>query len=112
MVDVRAQLVHESDPASLMVGCVDEDAAPFRCNFACCFSKLRAAVAAKGPKRVTGQTLRVKPGQDRAAVADVPTHEREVHRSGSKLERTQLELPEGGTERECRDLAKGHSALL
>ena len=84
---VRAQLVHEPDPTSLMVGGVDEDTAPFRCNFACCLSKLRAAVAAKRPERVTGQTLRVEPGQDRAALADVAAHEREIHPSGSKLER-------------------------
>jgi hypothetical protein len=45
------------------------------CNFASCLTKLRAAVAAKRPERVTGQALRVEPGQDRAAVADIPTQE-------------------------------------
>jgi hypothetical protein len=54
----------------------------------------------------------VEPGEDRAAVADLPAHEREVHHSGGELERTQLELPEGGAEGERRDLARGHSALL
>jgi hypothetical protein len=54
----------------------------------------------------------MEPGQDRAAVADLAAQEREVHRSGSKLERAQLELPEGGAERKRGDLAEGHAALL
>jgi hypothetical protein len=47
----------------------------------------------------------VEPGQDRAAVADVAAHESEVHLSGGKLERSQIELPEGGAQRERRNLA-------
>ena len=81
-----------------MVGCIDEDAAPFRGNLACRLSKLGATIAAKRPERVTGDARRVEPGQDGASVADLP-HEREVHRPGRELERTQLELPEGGAER-------------
>jgi hypothetical protein len=109
---VRAQLVDEPDPAPLLVGCVNEDAASFSCNCAPCLSKLRAAVTAKRPQRVTGQALRVEPGQDRVAVADLAAHEREVHPPGRKLERVQLELPEGGTERKRGDRAKRHSELL
>ena len=51
---VRAQFVHEPDPASLVVGCVDEDAPSFCRNLAGRLSELGAAVAAKRPKRVTG----------------------------------------------------------
>jgi hypothetical protein len=54
----------------------------------------------------------VEPGQDGAAVADIAAHEREVHRSGSKLEGAQLELPEGGAERKRGDLPKRHAELL
>jgi hypothetical protein len=54
----------------------------------------------------------VEAGQDGAAVADLAAHEREVHLSGGKLERAQLELAEGGAQRERRDLAKGHVGLL
>ena len=69
---VGAQLVHEPDPASFLVGCVDEDAAPFSCDRTCRLSKLGAAVAAKRAKRVTRQAFRVEPGQDRPAVARCP----------------------------------------
>jgi len=54
----------------------------------------------------------VKPGQDGAAVADFATQEREVHPARRKLERAQLELPEGGAERKRGDLAQRHSGLL
>jgi hypothetical protein len=74
--------------------------------------ELRATVTAKRPERITGQTLRVEPCQDRAAVAEVPAHEREVDASRSKLERSQPELAEGGAERERRDVTKKHAALL
>ena len=109
---VRAQLVHEPDPTSLVVGCVNEDAPSFCRNLAGRLSELGAAVAAKRPERVTGQTLRVEPCQDRAAVPDLPTHEREVHMSGFELEGPQLERSESGAERERSDVTKGHAALL
>jgi hypothetical protein len=54
----------------------------------------------------------VEPCQDGAAVADLPTHEREVDLSGSELERSQLELSERGAERQRRDVMKAHAALL
>ena len=51
---VGAQLVDQPDPASLVVGCIDEDAAPFRGDLARGLSKLGAAIAAKRPECVTG----------------------------------------------------------
>src|SRR4029450_694015 len=97
---VRTELVHEPDSAPFVVSCIDKDAAPFCCDLARRLSKLGATIAAKRSECVTGQALGVEPGQDRPAVADLPTHEREIHLSGSELERTQFELSECGAERQ------------
>ncbi len=92
LLPVGAQLVDQPDTAPLVPSGVHEHAAALRGQGTKGELKLRPAVAAQRPEGLAGQALGVHAGQQRASVADVAAHQREVDAPAASLERADVEL--------------------
>jgi hypothetical protein len=94
LLDVGPQLVDQPDPAALVPGGVEHHAAALGRDPAQRHPELDPAVAAQRGERVSGQALRVHPGQHGRAVGQVAPGQRQVHEPWSDLDGGDVELAE------------------